>query len=110
MSSRPIRTRVCGAVVRGDGRQVLTPNYSKQSAAVLDRLEGGDDDELLHAVCDAIDLTCDSPGDRRARGEQLRTSAGTPIWKVVVRTRCDEWVVLWWPRGSHADIYFIGAL
>jgi hypothetical protein len=88
----------------------LEPNYSSQAAAALDSLESGTDDKLLNAVCDAIDLICDHPGDRRARAEQLRTSSGTPIWKVAVRTAFDDWVVLWWPRGGVADIYYIGPL
>ena len=90
----------------------LEPNYSSQAAAALDALESGTDDKLLNAVCGAIDLICDHPGDRKARAEQLRTASGTPIWKVPVpmRTAQDGWVVLWWPRGDTADIYYIGQL
>ena len=88
----------------------LEPNYSAQAAAALDRLEAGADDKLLNAVCDVIDLICEHPGDRRARAEQLRTTSGTPVRKVPVRTAVDDWVVLWWPRGEVADIYYIGAL
>lgn len=88
----------------------LEPNYSAQASAALDSLENGTDDKLLNAVCDAIDLICDSPGDRRSRAEQLRTATGTPVWKVAVRTHSDDWVVLWWPRGEFADIYYIGPL
>ena len=78
--------------------------------AALDSLESGTDDKLLNAVCDAIDVICDSPGDRQARAEQLRTTTGTPVWKVAVRTHSEDWVVLWWPRGEFADIYYIGPL
>jgi hypothetical protein len=88
----------------------LEPNYSRQAAAALDSLESCTDEKLLNAVCDAIDLICDHPGDRKARAEQLRTASGTPIWKVPVRTAQDDWVVLWWPRGDIADIYYIGPL
>lgn len=88
----------------------LEPSYSAQASAALDMLESGTDDKLLNAVCDAIDLICDHPGDRRARAEQLRTTSGTPAWKVPVRTLADDWVVLWWPRGDLADIYYIGPL
>jgi hypothetical protein len=88
----------------------LEPNYSAQASAALDVLESGGDNKLLDAVCEAIDLVCDHPGDRRARAEQLRTASGTPIWKVPVRTRSDDWVVLWWPRNKFADIYYIGPL
>jgi len=88
----------------------LEPNYSVQASAALDALEGGTDDKLLDALCDVIDLICDRPGDRRARAEQLRTTKGTPVWKVPVRTRSDDWVVLWWPREEFADIYYIGPL
>lgn len=88
----------------------LEPNYSPSAAAALDMLESGADDKLLNAVCDAIDLICDHPGDRRARSDQLRTAAGTPVWKVPVRTHVDDWAVLWWPRGDVADIYYIGPL
>jgi hypothetical protein len=70
----------------------------------------GTGDKLLDAVCDAIDLICDHPGDRTARAEQLRTAAGTPLWKIAVRTSADDWVVLWWPRGELADICYIGPL
>lgn len=87
----------------------LEPNYSPQASAALDALETGTDDKLLGAVCDAIDLICDHPGDRRARAEQLRTVSGTVVWKVAVRT-VDDWVVLWWPRDELADIYYIGPL
>jgi hypothetical protein len=34
----------------------------------------------------------------------------TPIWKVLVRTSADDWVVLWWPRCEVAEIYYIGPL
>ncbi len=88
----------------------LEPNYSQQALATIDRLESGADDKLLNAVCDAIDLICDQPGDRKARAEQLRTTSGTPVWKVPIRTSHDDWVVLWWPRDDKADIYYIGAL
>ncbi|MHB2022640.1 MAG: hypothetical protein ACYCO3_04815 [Mycobacteriales bacterium] len=50
---------------------MLEPNYSPQAASVLDKLERATDVELLGAVCDAIDLVCDQPGDRQARAEQL---------------------------------------
>jgi hypothetical protein len=86
------------------------PNYSAQALEALAALEAGADDKLLNAVCDVIDLICDHPGDRRARAEQLRTAAGTPVWKVPVRTSVDDWVVLWWPRGEVVDIYYIGTL
>jgi hypothetical protein len=88
----------------------LEPNYSAQASAALDMLESGTDDKLLNAVCEIIDLICDHPGDRRARSEQLRTTSGTPVWKVPVRTWADDWVVLWWARGDLADIYYIGPL
>jgi hypothetical protein len=88
----------------------LDPNYSAQAAEALDALEAGTDDKLLNAVCDVIDLICDHPGDRHARAEQLWTAAGTPVWKVPMRTAVDDWVVLWWPRGGVADIYYIGQL
>jgi hypothetical protein len=70
----------------------------------------GADDKLLNSVCDVIDLICDHLGDRRARADQLLTAAGTPVWKVPVRTSADDWVVLWWPRREEADIYYIGSL
>jgi hypothetical protein len=88
----------------------LEPNYSAQAFKALTSLDDGTDDKLLNAVCDVIDLICDHPGDRQARAEQLRTTSGTPVWKVPVRTTSDDWVVLWWPRGGVADIYYIGAL
>lgn len=88
----------------------LEPNYSAQASEALDALEAAADDKLLNAVCDLIDLICDHPGDRRARAEQLRTTSGTPVWKVPVRTAADDWVILWWPRDEVADIYYIGTL
>jgi hypothetical protein len=88
----------------------LEPNYLARALAALDALEGGADDKLLNAVCDVIDLICDHRGDRRARAEQLRTAAGTPVRKVPVRTSADDWVVLWWPRGAVADTCYIGSM
>jgi hypothetical protein len=88
----------------------LEPKYSPQASAALDALEAGADDRLLGAVCDAIDLICDHPGDRRASAEQLRAASRTPVWKVPVRTAVDDWAVLWWSRGELADIYYIGPL
>lgn len=38
------------------------------------------------------------------------SASGTPVWKVPVRTAADGWVVLWWPPGELADIYYIGPL
>jgi hypothetical protein len=86
------------------------PVYSRQAIVALDRLAAGSDDELHDAVCDAIDLICDHGDSAEARREQLRTASGTPLWKVAVRTRHDDWVVLWWPDGTDAQVYFIGDL
>lgn len=84
---------------------MLDPNYSTQASAAFDKLQRDDDPDLLNAGCDTIDLICDRPGDRRARSEQLRTAAGTPIWKISIRARHDFWVLLWWPRDTFADTY-----
>jgi hypothetical protein len=86
------------------------PGYSQQAIDALDQLAAGSDDELYDAVCAAIDLICDHGDTAEARREQLRTARGTPVWKVAVRTRHDDWAVLWWPEGGDAHVYFIGAL
>jgi hypothetical protein len=86
------------------------PLYSLAASAALDALENGTDNELYNAVCDAIDLICDHGDSAEARREQLRTTAGNAVWKLAVRTRHDDWVVLWWPDGADAQIYCIGAL
>jgi hypothetical protein len=88
----------------------LEPNYSAQASEALDALEAGADDKLLNAVCDVIDLIGDHARDRRARAEQLRTTSGTPVWKVPVRSSVDDWALLWWPRREVADIYYISTL
>ena len=86
------------------------PVYSRQAIEALDQLAAGTDAELYDAVCDAIDLICDYGDTAEARREQLRTATGTPVWKVAVRTRHDDWVVLWWPDGADAQVFFVGAL
>jgi hypothetical protein len=86
------------------------PVYSEQAAEVLGRLAAGSDSRLNDAVCDAIDLICDHGDTAAARREQMRTAQGTPVWKVSVRATSDDWVVLWWPVGDDAQIYYIGAL
>jgi hypothetical protein len=86
------------------------PLYSPQAVAALDALEASNDVDLYDAVCAAIDLVCDHGNSADARREQLRTAQGTPIWKVAVRTRRHDWVVLWWPSGEDAQILFVGEL
>ena len=86
------------------------PAYSPQAAAAIDRLEASSDIELYDAVCDAIDLICDHGDSAEARRQQYRTARGTPVWKVAVRTRRDDWVILWWPSGRDARIFYVGEL
>mgnify|MGYP001546709929 CR=1 FL=1 len=86
------------------------PLYSSLAAAALDRLEASDDGELFDAVRAAIDVVCDRGDSAGARREQLRTASGTPVWKVPIRTRHDDWVLLWWPQDRDAYILFIGEL
>jgi hypothetical protein len=89
---------------------IREPLFSAQAADALDALERGHDSALHDAVCDAIDLICDHGDSAEARREQLRTSHGTPVWKVAVRTRHDDWAVLWWPVDRDAQISYIGPL
>jgi len=89
---------------------IREPLLSQPAADALDELEAGNDGELYDAVCDAIDLICDRGDSAEARREQLRTAAGTPLWKVAVRTRHADWIVLWWPSGNDAGIFYVGAL
>lgn len=86
------------------------PLYSPAAAAALEALERGSDDDLDDAVCDAIDLVCDHGDSAEARREQLRTATGTAVWKVTVRTRHDDWVILWSPVEQEAQIYYLGPL
>jgi hypothetical protein len=86
------------------------PVYSEQAARALDRLEADTDARLNDAVCDVIDLICDLGDTAEARREQMRTAQGTPMWKVSVRGATEAWVVLWWPVGDDAQIYYIGPL
>jgi len=65
---------------------------------------------MYEAVRDALDLICDHGDTAAARREQLRTANGSPVWKVSLRTRHDDWVVLWWPVDDDAQIYCIGPL
>jgi hypothetical protein len=86
------------------------PLYWPQAAKVLDALASSHDDALYNAVVGAIDLICDFGDSAEARREQYRTSTGTAVWKVAVRTARDDWVVLWWPSGTDAQIAYIGEL
>jgi hypothetical protein len=86
------------------------PVFSQQAADTLGRLETGTDARLNDAVCDAIDLICDHGDSAEARREQLRTAEGTPVWKVTVRGRLEGCVVLWWPLGDDAQVFYVGPL
>lgn len=86
------------------------PLYSAQAAEAIETLESGTDTALYDAVCDAIDLVCDHGDSAEARREQLRTTQGNPVWKIALRTRETDWVLLWWPAGPDAQIYYIGPL
>ena len=88
----------------------LKPLYAAQAADAIDQLRLGSDADLYGAVCDAINLVCDHGDTAAARREQLRTTSGSPVWKVALRTRHADWVLLWWPVGSDAQIYYIGRL
>jgi hypothetical protein len=89
---------------------IRDPVYSDQADAALATLADGVDLRLYDAVCDAIDLICDHGDSAEARREQLRTVAGSTVWKVAVRTRHQGWVVLWWPVEDKALIAYIGHL
>ena len=85
------------------------PIYSAAAAEVVSHLEDGQDRALLNAVADAIDLVCDHGDTAEARREQLRTSAGTAVWKVTIRGSAG-WVLLWSPSGTEALIHHIRGL
>src|SRR5262249_35848329 len=65
---------------------------------------------LWNAICDAIDLVCDHPDSAEARRETVRTPRYT-MWQVPIRCRTedDDWVLLWRPNGSTAEILYIGS-
>jgi hypothetical protein len=86
------------------------PLYWPQPAAMLDQLELSSDVVLYNRVCAAIDLILDQGDSAAARREQIRTTNGAAAWKVRVRTRAEDWVILWWPVERDAQIYYIGEL
>ena len=86
------------------------PLYWPQAATALDRLEAASETGLHRAVRAAIDVICDHGDSAEARREQIRAGSGMAVWMVRVRTREDDWVVLWWPVGRDAQIYFIGEM
>jgi hypothetical protein len=65
---------------------------------------------LYNRVCAAIDLILDQGDSAAARREQIRTTNGAAACKVRVRTRAEDWVILWWPVERDAQIYYIGEL
>jgi hypothetical protein len=77
---------------------------------MLDQLESSSDVVLYNRVCAALDLIFDQGDSAAARREQIRTANGAAAWKVRVRTRTEDWVILWWPVERDAQIYYIGEL
>ena len=88
---------------------VPEPIYSLAVDKILSEIESDPTRvELWNAICDAIDLVCDHPGSREARRGVLRDLDGQPVWVVPVRTRTEDWVLLWRPEGDLIAIAYLG--
>ncbi len=88
---------------------IREPAYGPEADHALKALEASDDPQGIHilqAVCDTLDLICDHGDSAEARRQQLRTASGQGVWRVQVRGT--GWVVLWWPVGEEAWVYYIG--
>lgn len=98
------------ASVAQDRDDMAEPLYSNQALKALDQVENDPlADALWNALCDAIDLITDHPGSAAARRIALRTVAGTAVWQVSVRTRADDWRILWHQtENDEVLIAFIG--
>ena len=90
---------------------MLDPKYEEQADAILDKIQHDPSRQALwNAICNAIDLVCDHPDSAEARREAVRTPRFT-MWQVPIkcRTEDDDWVLLWRPNGTDAEILYIGS-
>jgi hypothetical protein len=89
---------------------VLHPRYKPLVERVLDQI---DHDEkrvaLWNAVADAIDLVCDEPGSAQARHERVDfPERGMVLFKVPIRTRDEDWMLLWHQYEDEAVFEYLG--
>jgi hypothetical protein len=89
----------------------LEPRFSPDAERILNELEKDpENDRLVDAIWDTVDLITEQPQSALARRRALRSAKGHSIWLVPipVRKNGDLWVVLWQPRGEDALIAYIG--
>ncbi|MFG2110178.1 hypothetical protein [Micromonospora chersina] len=89
----------------------MSPRFSPGALRVLDELDGNpENDGLIEAIWDVIDLVAEHPNSAQARRRALRTPKGHPVWLVPIpfKQATETWVLLWQPQEDEALIAYIG--
>jgi hypothetical protein len=89
----------------------LEPLFSPDAERIPNELEKDpENDRLVDAIWDVIDLITAEPMPALARRRALRSARGHSIWLVPIPVRKNDnlWVILWQPRGEDALIAYIG--
>lgn len=85
--------------------------YSPSAAGQLDKMEQSADDQTWDAICDVLELIDQHPDSAQARREEVTGSNGMKMWKVPVRSRSVDDLVVLWSRGNAVDyVVFVGIL
>jgi|HubBroStandDraft_4_1064222.scaffolds.fasta_scaffold17661_3 hypothetical protein len=79
--------------------------FDEQPALAYELLEKTGDLTLLDAIDAALDILEDDPGGAEAR----RRSFGDGRWGIPVRTRTDDWLVIWEHDGDVPVVRYLGA-
>jgi hypothetical protein len=70
---------------------MIRVEFDAQPLQLYVALEKAGSLELLDAIDDAVDILETEPGSAQAR----RRSFTAGVWGIPVRTRTDEWLVIW---------------
>jgi hypothetical protein len=74
--------------------------YAPEVAAAYESLDKAGSGALLDAIDDALDQLEADPGSAAARRRAFAGGA----WGITVRTRDDDWLVIWEPDPSEDDV------
>jgi hypothetical protein len=81
--------------------------FDEDPAEVYAQLEKAGSNDLLDAIDDAVDILEADPGSAEAR----RRSFTNTTWGMPIRTRTDDWLLVWEPDDDDetlVHVRFIG--
>jgi hypothetical protein len=79
--------------------------FDDQPLQAYETIEKSGDAGLLDAIDDAVDLLEADPGSAEAR----RRSFGDGRWGIPVRSRTEDWLLIWEHDGQVPVVRYLGA-